>query len=158
MPRVYTAGRRYDTLIICCITIETVLIMAALLTMYLTGLHPTFTPLKMLIYFVIASAAAGGMIWFVGKRTKAYIRYEVASDCLVVSAGSRLERYPWASFTAAYLDKKRKKDPLPMVLEAAGRVIYLNQYVDGIYSLGSDILRHIGASAVIDPELVDLIR
>ena len=157
MSRVYTAGSRFDTFILTCILAETVLVMAMCAVMYYSGLHPSLTQLGTILIFIGVSAAAAVLLWLFGRYFRKFIRYEITSDCLVVSAGSRQERYPWTSFTAAYLDKRRKRDPLPVVFEAAGRTLYINQYVDGIYSLTTDILRHVGASASVDPELISLI-
>ena len=65
-----------------------------------------------------------------------------------------MQRFPWANFTEAKFNPYRMRDVFAVSFIVGGQELVINQYVEDIYGLVHQILKHTDMKK-IDPEVIN---
>lgn len=156
MKKVFVAGRRFDKMKNVCVLANSAVVFSFyFIYRYLfEPSYPDFVGAPLVAIFLLIEAVIIVLTNKVGAKIKAKIRYEIKPEYLEMSTGKTVQRFPWANFTEAKFNPYRMRDVFAVSFIVGGQELVINQYVEDIYGLVHQILKHTDMKK-IDPEVIN---
>ena len=156
MNKTYRIGRRFRKMQYLSVAINCLIVFGFyfIYRFIFEGIAPRFVggPLA-LIYLLLAVVVAKLTLLFSDKYA-ASVCYTPTRDGLLYTQGKRELLYRWEEFSGAKLEEFRFRGVFPVEFQVNGKPLMLNQNLDGLCELTSEILERIRPYASPDPELV----
>lgn len=157
MGKTYRIGARFRKLKYFSATVNCLVVLCFyfIYRFVLGGLFPNLPEAALAAVFLLLGALVAKATLAVAERYAAGVGYRVTEEGLVVLRGGRESLLKWRDFSGARLLEFQFQGVFPVQFRVAGETLLLNQYLDGLCELTSEVLTRIAPYAEIEPELME---
>ena len=118
------------------------------------GIAPQLAGAPLALLFVLLGAVTARLTLSAWDKYAASVRCVLTEDGLRVIQGRTEQLYRWEEFSGAKMQEFRFHGAFPVVFQAAGRSMMLNQHLDDLCGLTCEIFERIAPYAKLDPRLI----
>ena len=156
MNKSYRIGRRFRKMQYASVAVNCLIVFAFyfIYRFIFEGLFPQFVSGPMALIFLLLAVAVARLTLRFSDKYAASVCYTPTRDGLLYTRGKRELLYRWEEFSGAKLEEFRFRGVFPVEFQVSGKPMMLNQNLDGLCELTSEIFERIRPYAALAPELV----
>lgn len=155
MKDTFYIGRRFSKIKYLCVLVNSLVVLSFYFIYHylLEGFFPEFVGGPLVLIFIgIGFAVARVTLWAANKYSSS-VSYRLLEDGLLETLGKTQHLYRWKDFRSVRLRHYQFQSCFPVEFQIGERTLVLNQYIEGLCQLTSQIFVRISDYVDIDPAL-----